>query len=185
MKLKNLGIVASMLIAVSANAQTQVPNDFQASTPARAAEVNQNFDALESAIDGNGADISTNAASIESNETGIQSLSTAVVALGGSNGLTVLFKASNDPASHCAFVHITSDRHFWWNPTGFAVHANSTRTSSGSFTILFDVQGEDNARATLLDLMIRIGNLDLAVDDFRDSLTNEYVCTNEKLLSLL
>jgi len=38
-------------------AQTQVPNDFQAGQPARAAEVNENFDTLESAIDQNAADI--------------------------------------------------------------------------------------------------------------------------------
>ena len=44
-------------VAAAANAQTQVPNDFSAGTPARAAEVNENFDALEAAIDQNASDI--------------------------------------------------------------------------------------------------------------------------------
>jgi hypothetical protein len=37
--------------------QTQVPNDFTAGQPARAAEVNENFDMLETAIDQNASDI--------------------------------------------------------------------------------------------------------------------------------
>jgi hypothetical protein len=45
------------LFAGSALAQTQVPNTFEAGQPARADEVNANFDALESAIDQNAADI--------------------------------------------------------------------------------------------------------------------------------
>jgi hypothetical protein len=48
-------LIFVLLLAFSATtfAQTQVPNDFQAGTPARAAEVNANFDALEAAIDAN------------------------------------------------------------------------------------------------------------------------------------
>jgi hypothetical protein len=37
----------------TAQAQTQVPNVFQSGQPAQAAEVNENFDTLESAIDQN------------------------------------------------------------------------------------------------------------------------------------
>ena len=40
-------------VAAAANAQTQVPHDFQAGQPARASEVNENFEALESAIEQN------------------------------------------------------------------------------------------------------------------------------------
>ena len=47
-------IVLSTLALVSTTfAQTQVPNEFQAGQPARAAEVNANFDALENAVDQN------------------------------------------------------------------------------------------------------------------------------------
>ena len=46
-----------LLVAGAANAQTQVPNTFQAGQPARAAEVNANFDALETAVDQNAAAI--------------------------------------------------------------------------------------------------------------------------------
>jgi len=49
-------IVASLL-SLSAVAQTEVPHEFQAGTPARASDVNENFDALEQAIDLNAADI--------------------------------------------------------------------------------------------------------------------------------
>jgi hypothetical protein len=53
----NVIILSVLLSAVNATAQTQVPNDFQAGQPARAAEVNENFDALEAAIDQNASDI--------------------------------------------------------------------------------------------------------------------------------
>ena len=44
-------------MASAAFGQTQVPNTFTAGTPARAVEVNDNFDALETAIDQNATDI--------------------------------------------------------------------------------------------------------------------------------
>ena len=49
--------LAVLMLPFVTNAQTQVPNDFTAGTPARAAEVNANFDALETAIDENASDI--------------------------------------------------------------------------------------------------------------------------------
>lgn len=51
-----IGLVA-FACTTAAMAQTQVPNDFQARQPALAAEVNENFDTLETAIDKNAADI--------------------------------------------------------------------------------------------------------------------------------
>jgi len=51
--MKAISAMLLMLSGVSAFAQTQVPNDFQVGQPARAAEVNANFDALETAIDQN------------------------------------------------------------------------------------------------------------------------------------
>ena len=50
-------ITAAILIAGMASAQTQVPNIFQAGQPARAAEVNENFAVLETAVDQNADDI--------------------------------------------------------------------------------------------------------------------------------
>ena len=53
----NRSYVATLIMFLSVSnsvvAQTQVPNTFQAGQPARAAEVNANFDALEAAIDAN------------------------------------------------------------------------------------------------------------------------------------
>jgi len=48
---------AATLIASAAVGQTQVPNTFQTGQPARAAEVNENFDTLEAAVDQNADDI--------------------------------------------------------------------------------------------------------------------------------
>ena len=51
-------VLALLGYASIAIGQTEVPNTFQAGQPARAAEVNANFDALESAIDQNANAIS-------------------------------------------------------------------------------------------------------------------------------
>jgi hypothetical protein len=54
MKMKALTIfVATLFLMGVSQAQTQVPNTFQSGQPARAADVNENFDALEAAIDQN------------------------------------------------------------------------------------------------------------------------------------
>jgi hypothetical protein len=54
---KQLTTILLLVFSAVTFAQTQVPNDFQANTPARASEVNENFDALEAAIDQNATDI--------------------------------------------------------------------------------------------------------------------------------
>ena len=52
MKMITKPLLAILLIlSLSALAQTQVPNVFEDGTPASAAEVNEDFDALEAAID--------------------------------------------------------------------------------------------------------------------------------------
>jgi len=51
-------ILLTLGLSSVAAGQTEVPNTFQAGQPARAAEVNANFDALESAIDANATAIS-------------------------------------------------------------------------------------------------------------------------------
>ena len=51
-----VGVVALISSGVAIG-QTEVPNTFTAGTPARAAEVNENFDALEAAVDQNAAAI--------------------------------------------------------------------------------------------------------------------------------
>ena len=62
-----LGIVALMLSA-NVFAQTQVPNTFQAGQPALAAEVNDNFSTLETAVNSNAAAI-RNFVLIDANQT--------------------------------------------------------------------------------------------------------------------
>ena len=48
--------IAALIASVTAIAQTQVPYVFEDGTPAAAADVNENFDTLESAIDSNDED---------------------------------------------------------------------------------------------------------------------------------
>ena len=60
MKNLNLKIVSCttlVLFSLLAHGQTQVPNTFQSGQPARAAEVNENFSTLETAVNANAADI--------------------------------------------------------------------------------------------------------------------------------
>ena len=48
-----------------------IPNTFQSGTPARAAEVNENFSAVEAEVDDNAADTASNTTEIGNNTTGI------------------------------------------------------------------------------------------------------------------
>ena len=47
----------ALFIAAGAIGQTEIPNTFQAGQPARAAEVNENFSTLESAVNKNASDL--------------------------------------------------------------------------------------------------------------------------------
>jgi len=55
--IRNSLVFLGLLVTGIAAAQTEVPNAFTAGTPAKAAEVNENFDTLEMAIDQNATDI--------------------------------------------------------------------------------------------------------------------------------
>lgn len=66
-----IGFIAISFTGVAIG-QTQVPHTFQAGQPARAAEVNANFDELETAVDNNAAGIASNSSITSSNITEIQ-----------------------------------------------------------------------------------------------------------------
>lgn len=70
----------SLLSTSVVQAQTQVPNTFQAGQPARAADVNANFDALETAVDSNATAISANSGTIDSNSSAIENNAIAIQA---------------------------------------------------------------------------------------------------------
>lgn len=169
-------LTIALVIPLSATAQTQVPNEFQSGTPARAAEVNANFDTLETAIDSNAANIAANASDISA-----VAESVANLAADGA-GLTVLFY-NGDVNQDCQFHNVPSNRLFWWNSVSQRIE--STVNGSSSYSVLYNVVTAETAKSALLDLMIRIGKLPLVVDDFRDATTGEFDCTNSKLLSLL
>jgi hypothetical protein len=102
-----LAVAVSMVLsAAAAQAGTvTVPNQFAAHTPAVAAQVNQNFAAVQGAVNGNAADIASlrdavtalqnlansQAAAIHTLQTQVQSLqSNSVLALDGKLGLTTV-----------------------------------------------------------------------------------------------
>ena len=172
-------VLMSLLVSTTSVADDlTTPNAFTAGTPARAAEVNGNFTAVEASVDDNAADIATNAI-------GIQSLNTSLAALGGGGtGLSVLFYSPTPAGDVCEFTHMPSQRKYWWSSGGQSVYMSSYQNGELGL-LLRDVLTVEDSRAALIDLMIRIGNLPLVVDDFLDPATGELVCTNEKLLSLL
>ena len=55
--IRRIVFVVVFLLSTGSLAQTQVPNTFQSGQPARAADVNENFSTLESAVNSNAADI--------------------------------------------------------------------------------------------------------------------------------
>lgn len=81
-------LVLACLLATTAFGQTQVPNEFQSGQPARASEVNENFDALELAVDANASEAAANASSIATNATDIQQ-NTNDIASGMNGGVPV------------------------------------------------------------------------------------------------
>jgi len=74
---QTLSILALITSGV-ASSQTQVPNTFQSGQPARAAEVNDNFSTVESAVNQNASDIANNTAETTSNTALIQANATAI-----------------------------------------------------------------------------------------------------------
>lgn len=72
------GLVIVFLYSTMAIGQTEVPNTFETGQPARAAEVNANFDALENAADANSAAIDANSQALGANSQAIDANATAV-----------------------------------------------------------------------------------------------------------
>jgi hypothetical protein len=79
-----IGLVAGGAL-LSAGSVT-IPNSFTAGETAKASEVNDNFTAVKTAVDGNAADITTNANDITTNTEAITHAITGVTAEGGLTG---------------------------------------------------------------------------------------------------
>ena len=107
-----------LVLAKSASADDlTVPNTFQAGTPARASEVNENFTAVEASVDDNAANISANATNIQTNTDAIAASSLGggitVFAQGVSIGRLVSGVQNTDQmtiVSDAGFVYIMSTR---------------------------------------------------------------------------
>jgi len=71
-----------------------IPNTFTPGTPARAAEVNGNFTAVETSVDDNAADISANITSIQANSNATQANASSIASLVSGTGLQVYSQGS-------------------------------------------------------------------------------------------
>jgi hypothetical protein len=71
---RHLVAVLSALSSIAFAQEVSVPHEFQSGQPARAAEVNENFDALEGAINSNSSAIAENLTAIEQNANAIADL---------------------------------------------------------------------------------------------------------------
>ena len=69
--MKNLIITAIFLTGSAIADDLTIPNTFKAGTPARAAEVNDNFTAVEASVDDNAQDIAANTLQIGNVSTGV------------------------------------------------------------------------------------------------------------------
>lgn len=100
-----------------------IPSTFQPNTPARAADVNANFDAVETAVDDNAADIAANTTNIAANMMKIQENKDAIAATPTSSGIPVYPQGSEvgkliaPDGSHFLLI----------SPQGFVFRAHSTR----------------------------------------------------------
>ena len=72
---KLIGVAAILGTGLSIADDVTIPNTFQAGTPARAADVNANFTAVEASVDDNAADIANNVTAIQTNTLSIAAIS--------------------------------------------------------------------------------------------------------------
>ena len=82
--MKKLTLATLLIVGTAAADDLTLPNTFQAGTPARAAEVNANFSAVETSVDDNAADIAVVSASVQTYAQNISS-NTQNISLNGQN----------------------------------------------------------------------------------------------------
>ena len=89
-KLTTIGLLLLAVGSAVADDLT-IPNTFQSNTPARAADVNANFTAVEASVDDNAADIAANSSDIQANSSDIAALNAtgAGIRLYSADGATV------------------------------------------------------------------------------------------------
>lgn len=126
---------AALVAAVSAGAaEVSIPNTFQAGTPAKATEINDNFSALKSAVDANGAADATLAGQVQAHATtltqqasAISGLRNALVVKAGGSVIGLLVGVGD------SYFLLLSDKDYFFDVaiTGELVHPEFYYASSG------------------------------------------------------
>lgn len=128
-----LALAALIVFSGTSNASTlTIPNSFSAGTPARAAEVNQNFNAVKMAVDGNAADIAT----IETQQS---SMNSRVSALEGAQSLPSLKIRSKSNGALLGYVINTATSYEVdaVTPQGYVVKLHQAGIYSYPFSLKF------------------------------------------------
>ncbi len=126
-----LAVLATSSGAALAGSVT-IPNDFSSGTPAVAAEVNENFSAVKTAVDDNDGRITTNAEDIAANETAIATK--ADVSAVTANTTTIATKADTSAVS----ANATS---IAVNTTGIATNATTIAGKADASAVTANVAG--------------------------------------------
>ena len=108
----------------------------------------------------------------------ISAVETAVAA-SHQGPLTAVF-ADQNGSTYCSFLDLRNGGKF------YADVGNRTIIFFNTGSVSTDIVGYNLAdpRRRAVEMLIRINNLPLTPDDFRDPITGEWNCTNERLLSL-
>ena len=137
MKTKKITQTLTVLVLITsgvASGQTQVPNTFQSGQPARAAEVNQNFSTLETAVNDNATAIADGEAAILANTQALGAVAAVTIPRVKANGQDI-----------GAFLNATHDndpknlfrRQFWaLSDTGYLFSVSASDTSIGPAGVL-------------------------------------------------
>jgi uncharacterized protein (TIGR02145 family) len=149
-----IGLVAASALLTAGS--VTIPNTFRANTTAKAAEVNANFNAVKTAVNGNAADISANANDIATNKADINANTTA---------------ASMWVRDHEGNIHptVTIGNQVWMAdnmyvttyPNGNPIDGNSTWTDGSADAFAYPIRQSSNYKGNANSPVAVKGDIDI------------------------